>query len=403
MSAPRISREQLPAFLENAEHLVSEEELVARLDRGRPLRIKFGCDPSAPDLTLGHLVVLERARVFQELGHVVVFLVGDFTARIGDPTGRSKTRPALTLEDVATNARTYEEQVSSVLDTSRIEVRWNGQWMDTMTVSDLVRLASHQPVARMLERDDFRKRYQAGVSIGVHEFLYPLVQAYDSVALEADVEIGGNDQLFNLLLGREIQRAYGQEPQIVLTYPLLEGTDGVEKMSKSLGNAIALREAPEDQYGKTMSIPDTLLERWIRLIGSEDRERLSAIESPRDRKAALARSIVARFHGAEAATRAEAHFDRLFRQRRAPEDVLGFRLEIDSATESEGGPSVLTILVEAGLAPTRSEAKRLVVQGGVSLDGKRIGSPADRIPPGEHLIRVGKRRFARVTVAAASG
>jgi tyrosyl-tRNA synthetase len=373
---------------------VSEEELAGKLRRGQPLRIKFGCDPSAPDLHLGHLVVLDRLRVFQELGHTVIFLVGDFTARIGDPSGRSKTRPALSLDEVRANARTYEEQVSAVLDTSRCEIRFNGEWMDAMTAADVIRLASQQPVARMLERDDFRKRYQAGISIRIHEFLYPLVQAYDSVALRADVEVGGSDQLFNLLLGREIQRAYGQEPQIALTYPLMAGTDGVEKMSKSLDNAIGLREPVDEMYGKTMSIPDAALDRWIPLVAGSERGRLAGIADPRERKAALARALVARFHGPGAAEQAEQTFERVFRERRAPAEVPEITLESDDAQ----GLSMLGLLVEAELAPSRSEAKRLIVQGGVSLDEKRWADPSGRVAPGVHLVRVGRRRFLRVRV-----
>jgi tyrosyl-tRNA synthetase len=390
---------QLAPFLENSENLVSEEELASKLRRGQPLRVKFGCDPSAPDLHLGHLVVLDRLRVFQEFGHIVIFLVGDFTARIGDPSGRSKTRPALSLDEVRENARTYEEQVSAVLDTSRCEIRFNGEWMDSMTAADLIRLASQQPVARMLERDDFKKRYQGGVSIRIHEFLYPLVQAYDSVALRADVEVGGSDQLFNLLLGREIQRAYGQEPQIALTYPLMEGTDGVEKMSKSLGNAIGLREPPEEMYGKTMSIPDGALDRWIALVAASERDRLAQIADPRERKAGLARALVSRFHGPEAAEQAEQTFERVFRERRPPTEVPEFTMESDDPA----GVPILAVLVGAGLAPSRSEAKRLVAQGGVSLDQKRVADPQAQVAPGVHLVQVGRRRFLRVRVELRAG
>ena len=320
--------EQVEVFGARSEALVSIQELASRLGKRRPLRVKFGCDPSAPDLHLGHTVALRKLRELQDLGHTVIFLVGDFTAMIGDPTGRSRTRPALTRDEVKRNAQTYTDQVSAVLDTERVELRFNSEWMDRMSATEMIRLASHQPVARMLERDDFKQRFASGTSIAIHEFLYPLVQAYDSVALEADVELGGTDQPFNLLLGREIQRAYGQEPQIVLTMPLLQGTDGIEKMSKSLGNAIGIRERPEEMYGKTMSIPDVLLPRWLELLTTPEsgldqlRSELAAGRgNPRDVKAALARAIVERFHGREAAEAAEAHFDRVFRQHRAPADV----------------------------------------------------------------------------------
>lgn len=387
---------QLAEFRRGAEQLVSEEELAAKLRRGRPLRIKFGCDPSAPDLHLGHLLGLDPLRRFQELGHTIIFLVGDFTARIGDPTGRSRTRPALSVEEVRSNARTYVEQVGAILDVNRAEIRFNSEWMDSMSPADLIRLASKHPVARMLERDDFRKRYQSGASIGIHEFLYPLIQAYDSVALQADVEEGGTDQLFNLLLGREIQREFGQEPQVIRTHPLLEGTDGAEKMSKSLGNAIGLREPPREIYGKTMSISDSALLRWLELLGP-DPEGPGALDRslhPRDLKAGLARHLVRRLHGEEAASDAERHFDALFRKREVPEDLPLIRV----ASREAAGVPVASLLPEARLVSSTSEAKRLVLQGGVSIDQARADDPQALVPPGEHLVRVGKRRWARVLV-----
>jgi tyrosyl-tRNA synthetase len=397
MNAPIA--EQLRRFRARAVDLVSEAELERKLAQGRPLRIKYGCDPSAPDLHLGHTVGLDKLRELQELGHVIVFLIGDFTALIGDPTGRSKTRTPLDRDAVKRNAETYKTQVSTVLDVSKVEIRFNSEWMEKMSASDLVRLASHQPVARMLERDDFKRRFQGGVSIAIHEFLYPLVQAYDSVALRADVELGGTDQLFNLLLGREIQRAYGQEPQVVLTGPLLEGTDGAEKMSKSLGNSIGIRDAPEDMYGKTMSIPDTLLPRWIELLGGHPllRERLHAVGetgNPRDLKAALARALVERFHGADAARGAEEHFDRVFRRHQAPEDVP----LVECRAASERGLPLVDALVAAGLAASKSEARRLVGQGGVRVGEARAEAPNAWLEAGEHLLQAGKRRFARVVV-----
>jgi tyrosyl-tRNA synthetase len=402
VSAPDVER-QIEVFRALAEHLVSEEELAERLGRGRPLRVKLGCDPSAPDLHLGHSIVLDKLRALADLGHTIIFLVGDFTAMIGDPSGRSKTRPALSREEVLRNAETYRDQVSLVLDVESTELRFNSEWMDAMTPADLIRLASHQPVARMLERDDFKTRFRGGETIAIHEFLYPLVQAYDSVALEADVEIGGTDQLFNLLLGREIQRAYGHDPQIVLTTPLLEGTDGVEKMSKSLGNAIGFRDPPEEICGRVMSIPDTLLPRWIRLLpwtdlpipDAEPAAPPDGATHPRDLKAGLARAIVHRFHGAEAVRGAEAHFDRLFRQKEAPDDVP----EVPVTCSDPAGIPAGELLRSVGFAASASEAKRLVAQGGVRVDRERLGDPGAMVPCGEHLLQVGKRRFARVRIA----
>ena len=399
MSAPPSS-EVLAAFRRNAIDLVSEEELARKLGRGRPLRIKYGCDPSAPDLHMGHVVGFEKLRALQEFGHTIVFLVGDFTAMIGDPTGRSKTRPALSREEVDENARTYVDQVGLVLDTSRVEVRFNSEWMDAMTPSQLVKLASKHTVARMLERDDFHKRYSSGAPIAVHELLYPLVQAYDSVALEADVEVGGTDQTFNLLLGREIQRAYGQEPQVVLTWPLIEGTDGVEKMSKSLGNAIGVAEPGEEIYGKLMSISDEQLARWIGLLSRGEADLTEAAEglaagtaNPRDAKATLARTMVGRLRGADAARAAEEHFDRVFRRKQAPDQVAEVRIEA-----REGAADLLEALESAGFASSRSEGRRLVAQGGVRIDEGRVSDPALRLGPGDYLLQVGKRRFARILV-----
>jgi tyrosyl-tRNA synthetase len=391
---------QLEVFRARADTLVSSGELLEKLREGRPLRIKYGCDPSAPDLHLGHVVPLTKLRELQDLGHIVVFLVGDFTAMIGDPSGRSRTRPSLSRQDVERNARTYQEQVGAVLDTSRIEMRFNSEWMDRMSTADLIRLASEQTVARMLERDDFKGRYQGGTPIAIHEFLYPLVQAYDSVALEADVEVGGTDQLFNLLLGREIQRAYGVPSQVVLTLPLLEGTDGVEKMSKSLGNAVGIREAAPDIYGKTMSIPDAVLPRWVDLLVPGDAE-LETLRSnvegggnPRDLKAALARRLVTRFYDEQTASAAEAQFDRVFRRHQPPEAID--LLEIESAGPE--GPDLVAVLRAVGFAQSGAEARRLIKQGGVRLDETRMDQPDRRVAPGEYLLQAGKRRFARIRV-----
>lgn len=387
--------EQLSRFRSGTVDLVSDEDLAAKLRKGQPLRIKYGCDPSAPDLHLGHTVPLEKLRQLQELGHTVVFLIGDFTAMIGDPTGRSKTRAPLTREAVKSNAETYTSQVSAVLDVDKVEIRFNSEWMDAMTPAEFIRLASQQPVARMLERDDFKRRFQGGVSIAIHEFLYPLVQAYDSVALRADVELGGTDQLFNLLLGREIQRAYGQEPQVVLTVPLLEGTDGSEKMSKSLGNAIGIRESPEEMYGKTMSIQDSLLPRWVDLLGRPEWGLEKGAPNPRDAKAALARALVARYHGAAAASTAEKHFDRVFREHRAPEDVPVVEHLIQGGS-AVAGLSLVDGLIAVGFAKSRSEARRLVGQGGVKVGEARVTDGDLLLEPGDHLLQAGKRRFARL-------
>lgn len=382
--------EQVEVFRRDTVDLVSEDDLRAKLALGRPLRIKQGFDPSAPDLHLGHTVGLSKLRDLQEAGHTIVFLVGDFTAMIGDPSGRNKTRPALSAEEVRENARTYTDQVNAVLDVGRTEVRFNSEWMDALSSADMIRLAAKQTVARMLERDTFERRYRDGIAISLHEFLYPLVQAYDSVALEADVEIGGTDQLYNILLGREIQRDYGQSPQVVMTLPLLTGTDGVEKMSSSLGNGIGVRDPAPEMYGKVMSIPDAVLPVWMRVLRAGGPE-----EDPRAAKAALARQLVARFHGEDAATEAEAHFDRVFRQKKAPEDLPEVEIRRDSATD----PLLIEVIAAAGFASSRSEARRLIRQGGVRLDEDRVEDAEARVAPGPHLLQVGKRRFARISVA----
>jgi tyrosyl-tRNA synthetase len=398
MSPPGFE-ETIEAFRTKAVDLFTEEELVQKLERGKPLRIKLGCDPSSPDLHLGHTIPLGRLRRFQQLGHQIIFLVGDFTAMIGDPSGRSKTRPALSREEIGANARTYVDQVGAVLDVEKCEIRYNSEWMDAMGPADFIRLASQHTVARLLERDDFRNRYREGTPIAVHEFLYPFVQAYDSVALEADVEVGGTDQLFNLLLGREIQKAYGQEPQLVLTFPLLEGTDGIEKMSKSLGNAIGIREAPEEIYGKLMSIPDALLPRWLQLLGEGEPQLVKgqgALEqgsvNPRDVKASLARAVVARLQGEAAAQGAEAHFDRVVRKGLVPEEVPEFAI---SGVEPDG-VELLEVLLRVGFAGSRGEGRRLIQQGGVRLDDSRVDDPGRRLSPGTYLLQVGRRRYARL-------
>ncbi|HUG89017.1 MAG TPA: tyrosine--tRNA ligase, partial [Actinomycetota bacterium] len=353
------------------------------------------------DLHLGHTVTLRKLRDFQRLGHTVAFVVGDFTARIGDPSGRSATRPALSPAEIDANARTFAEQVFRILDRERTVIRHNSEWLGPMTFEDVLRLASRYTVARMLERDDFQTRYAEGSAISIHEFLYPLVQGYDSVALEADVELGGTDQRFNLLVARDIQREYGIEPQVILTLPLLEGTDGRQKMSKSYDNWIGLTDAPEEMYGKTMSIPDELIVKYWRLgLDTPDEEvakveqGLAAGDNPRDWKRRLAAALVAEYHGAEAARAAEAHFDRLFVRHDLPEEIPEITVRLEDAEAP-----LAWVLREAGLAASTSEGGRLVAQGGVSVDGERVEDPRVVLAVGRTVVlQVGKRRFARVTL-----
>jgi len=399
---------QLERIREGTEAFVGEEELRARLrvalESRRPLRVKLGMDPSTPDLHLGHTITLEKLRVFQELGHTPIFLVGDFTARIGDPTGKKKTRPALDASEVARNAATYVDQVRRILDVERAEIRHNSEWMDRMAPADFVRLCSRYTVARLLERDDFAKRYREGEPISLHELIYPLVQAYDSVALRADVELGGSDQLFNLLVGREIQRDYGQAPQAVLTHPLLVGTDGKEKMSKSIGNTIGLTDPPAEMYGRVMSIPDALIAPWARLLGAGRWDdllpapsRVAAGAAPLDpfaSKRALASRLVERFHGAAAARAAAAHFERVVQQGEPPDAPPEVRI----ALAGPDGAGLLDVLRAALGIASNAEARRLVAQGAVELDGNRVEDASLRLAAGSYLVRAGKRRFARVHV-----
>jgi tyrosyl-tRNA synthetase len=357
-------------------------------------------DPSAPDIHIGHTVVLNKLRLFQDLGHTPIFLVGDFTARIGDPSGRKRTRPALDADEVRRNAATYVEQAGLVLDVERAEIRFNSEWMDRLSSADFVRLCSHYTVARLLERDDFAKRHAAGDPIAVHELLYPFAQAYDSVALRADVELGGSDQTFNLLMAREIQRAYGQAPQAVITHPLLVGTDGREKMSKSLGNAIGISEPAEEIYGKLMSISDALMLEYHRLLGAGGWDDLQPEcarvahggGDPFALKREIASRLVARFRGEAAARSAAEHFDRVVRERRVPDEIPEMRVELPDA----GRLGLLELLERLELAPSRSEARRLVGQRAVSIDGEVVTDPGLRMQRGEYLLKVGKRRFARV-------
>jgi tyrosyl-tRNA synthetase len=374
-------------------------ELVTKLRRGTPLRVKAGFDPTAPDLHLGHTVLLNKMRQFQQLGHEVIFLIGDFTGLIGDPSGRNATRPPLTPADVQANARTYEEQVFKILDRLRTKVDFNSRWFGPMPASKLVEIAAHHTVARMLERDDFSKRYAEQRPIALHEFLYPLVQGYDSVALQADVELGGTDQKFNLLVGRQLQEAFGQERQIVITMPLLEGTDGVNKMSKSLGNYIGINEPPDDMFGKVMSISDSLMWRWFELLSFRPLGDIAALKraiaegrNPRDVKFELAREIVARFHDVAAAGRAQEAFIARVSEKQVPTDLAARVIPVDPL-----GIRLANALKEAGLCPSTSEANRKIDEGAVRIDGAKVTDRAVTLLPGaDHVLQVGNRRFARV-------
>ena len=364
------------------------DHLCERLRRGEKLRVKLGLDPTAPDIHVGHLVPLEVLRAFQDGGHTAVVIIGDYTAMIGDPSGRSETRPILTREQVDANARTYFDQIYKVLDPQRTEVHGNAEWLGEMSAADILRLLGKQTLQSVLQREDFAKRLRQGDPIGAHEILYPFNQAYDSVAIHADVEIGGTDQLFNLLFGREVQRAYGQEPQDIAVFPLLEGTDGDQKMSKSLGNYIGVSEPPEQIYGKTMRIPDGLIEKYLRLIsglGPGEVDDLLAL-GPRDSKAALARRLVERLHGAEAAARAEADFDRRFRRRELPEEI---------PEHSPADPADLVgTLVELGWYPTRSAARRVVEQGGVRISSRKVG--LDHTLRNGDVLQAGRLNITRI-------
>jgi tyrosyl-tRNA synthetase len=384
-----------------AAEILLESELAERLGSGRALRIKAGFDPTAPDLHLGHTVLINKLRQFQELGHEVLFLIGDFTGMIGDPTGKSTTRPPLTRDEVLENAATYEEQIYKILEPEKTLVVFNSSWMGEMSAADLIGLAARHTVARMLERDDFSQRYKGGQAIAVHEFLYPLIQGYDSVALKADVELGGTDQKFNLLVGRQLQEACGQKPQVVLTMPILEGLDGVQKMSKSLANYIGITDPPAEQFGKLMSISDELMWRYFELLSFrstaevEDlRRRIEHGANPRDIKFLLAQEIVARFHSQGDAERAQAEFVARFQKGAMPEDMPEKTLQSAGA-----GLSIASVLKAADLTQSTSEARRMVQQGAVRIDGQRVGDVDLELPAGaSHIIQVGKRRFARISI-----
>ena len=393
--------EAMDIIRRGADEILLEDELLKKLERGKPLRVKAGFDPTAPDLHLGHTVLINKLRQFQDLGHEVLFLIGDFTGMIGDPTGKNVTRKPLTRDEVLENAKTYEEQIFKILDPNKTLVVFNSSWMGEMKASDLIQLAARHTVARMLERDDFSKRYKGGQSIAVHEFLYPLVQGYDSVALKADVELGGTDQKFNLLVGRQLQESYGQEPQVVLTMPILEGLDGVQKMSKSLNNYVGIADAPDDMFGKIMSISDDLMWRYFELLSFRPMTEIQALRAavdegrnPRDAKVELAEEIVARFHSREAATSANENFVARFRKGALPDDMP--ELTVGAA---ELGLPIANLLKQAGLVSSTSEALRMIKQGAVKIDGERLEDRNLMCAPGtRHVYQVGKRRFARVLV-----
>ena len=382
--------------------VINEQDLRRKLSQakteGRSLRVKLGMDPTAPDLHLGHTVVIQKLKQFQELGHTAIFLIGDFTGLIGDPTGRIETRPTLTKEELMANAETYKDQVFKILDPEKTEVRFNSEWMEAMNAADMIRLCAQYTVARMLERDDFRKRLHNNLPISVHEFLYPLVQAYDSVALRADVELGGHDQIFNLLVGRDIQKAYGQESQIVLTVPLLEGTDGVNKMSKTYGNYVGIDEAPDAMFGKLMSISDELMLKYYELLSDISLDELNALKNgirtgnvhPKDAKVGFAKEIITRFHGEGEARAAEDRFERIFKNREIPEDI-----EVVKVKRQEAGTWLPKLLAHTGMVSSTSEAKRMIAQGAVSINSAKI-STEDVPPENELVIKVGKRTFKKV-------
>jgi len=384
-----------------ADELLLESELVKKLEENRPLIIKAGFDPTAPDLHLGHTVLINKLKQFQDAGHRVQFLIGDFTAMIGDPTGKNVTRKPLSREAVAENAKTYQEQVFKILDPEKTEIKFNSEWMGVMSSAELIQLAAKHTVARMLERDDFHKRYKGGQAIAIHEFLYPLIQGYDSVVMKADVELGGTDQKFNLLMGRHLQEVYGQKPQVVLTMPILEGLDGVQKMSKSLNNYIGISDAPDDMFGKIMSISDDLMWRYFELLSFRSmteienwRKECLAGANPRNYKVSLGLEIVARFHSKQSADQALANFEARFQRGALPDDMPEFKLKIES-----DGLAIANLLKEAGLVSSTSEALRMIGQGAVKIDGEKLEDTKMMAVLGsQHVYQVGKRKFARVEI-----
>lgn len=398
-------KEAMATIARGTDTLLIESELEQKLARakatGTKLRCKLGLDPTAPDIHVGHTVVLNKLRQLQDLGHTVIFLIGDFTAAIGDPSGRNTTRPPLSPEQIKVNAETYLEQASHVIDIEKAEVRWNSEWCNQLGATGLIQLASRYTVARLLERDDFAKRFSEQLPIAVHELIYPLMQGYDSVALQADLELGGSDQRFNLLVGRELQRQYGQEPQCILTMPLLVGLDGVNKMSKSKHNYIGITESADEMFGKVMSISDTLMWDWYNLLSLKSNAAIAELKSecengrnPRDAKVLLAKEIVARFHDDKAADAAEAEFNNRFRAGAVPSDIP----EVNVAAP-DGEIGIARLIKEAGLCPSTGEANRNIDQGGVRLEGERISDRGLKVKPGTYTLQVGKRRWAKVTVS----
>lgn len=393
--------EALNIIKRGADEILVESELVEKLKSGRALRIKAGFDPTAPDLHLGHTVLINKLRQFQDLGHEVMFLIGDFTGMIGDPTGKSVTRPPLTRDDVIENAKSYEQQIFKILDPTKTLVMFNSSWMNEMNSADMIELAAKHTVARMLERDDFSKRYKSGQSIAIHEFLYPLVQGYDSVAMKADVELGGTDQKFNLLVGRQLQEAYGQKPQVVLTMPILEGLDGVQKMSKSLGNYIGINEVPDEMFGKLMSISDELMWRYFELLSFRPvaeiegfKQQVADGANPRDIKFLLCDEIITRFHDKAAAEQAQQNFIARFQKGAMPDDMPEL-----TVSASEGKIGIANLLKEAGLTSSTSDAMRMIAQGAVKIDGVKVEDSKQEIMAGtEQVYQVGKRKFARIGV-----
>lgn len=399
--------EQLKIIKKGAAEIISEEDIVKKLEKSakenKPLTIKLGLDPSAPDIHLGHTVVLRKMKAFQDLGHQVVIIIGDATGMIGDPTGKSAVRKQLSHDQVLENARTYQEQIFKILDREKTIVKFNSEWLQTMNFMDVANLASKYTVARMLERDDFKKRFASNQSISIHEFFYPLMQGYDSVAIKADIEMGGTDQKFNILMGRTLQKEYDQEPQIALLMPIIEGTDGVKKMSKSLGNYIGISEAPNDMYGKTMSIPDELIIRYFELVTDEHPDSIEAMKSdieqdkvnPRDLKMKLAKEVVKLYHGEEKALEAEQYFKSVFQKKNIPDDIAEMEVSIE---ESEEGlffiPKIVTGLK---LSPSTSEARRLLKQGGIKLNGEKVENDKIALETGD-IIQVGKRKFAKIII-----
>ncbi|MGM0915284.1 MAG: tyrosine--tRNA ligase [Pseudomonadota bacterium] len=383
------------------QEILLEEELVKKLESGRKLRIKAGFDPTAPDLHLGHSVLLTKMRQFQDLGHEIIFLIGDFTGRIGDPTGKNVTRKPLTEEEVKANAQTYKEQVFKILDADKTEVRFNSEWFTAMSAADMIELAGKSTVARMLERDDFEKRYKGGQSISIHEFLYPLVQGYDSVALKADIELGGTDQKFNLLMGREIQKHFGMEPQVVITMPLLEGLDGVQKMSKSLGNYVGVDEAPGAMFNKLVSMPDSLMWRYFELLSLKPNEEIEALKrdveagaNPRDIKMVLARELIARYHGEEAAANAHRSAGNQLAEGELPEDLPEIEVDFEGGAQAP----IATVLNRSGLTKNSAQAKDMLGNGRVKVDGEEVARDHMLETGRSYVIQAGKKRYARVVL-----